>query len=60
MKVQDITAPAKSAPEAGVPYAGTLDVQVLFDMGSFQISGDDCKDVATSSQYFTDVILHVD
>lgn len=60
VKVQDITAPANSAPEAVVPYAGTLDVQVLFDMGSFQISGGDCKNAATSSQYFTDVIVHVD
>ncbi len=60
VKVQDITAPAKSAPEAVVPYPGTLDVQVLFDMGAFQISGGDCKDASTSSQYFTDMIVHID
>ncbi len=59
VKVKDITAPAGSAPEAVVPYPGTLDVQVLFDFGSFQIGGSDCKDVAVGSQYFTDVILHV-
>ncbi|WP_437592894.1 DUF3616 domain-containing protein [Sorangium sp. So ce1000] len=60
VKVQDLTAPAAAAPESVIPYGGTNDVQVLFDMGSFQIGGDDCKDVSASSQYFTDVVVHVD
>ncbi|WP_437586166.1 hypothetical protein [Sorangium sp. So ce1000] len=60
VKVQDLTAPAAAAPESIIPYGGTNDVQVLFDMGSFQIGGDDCKDVSASSQYFTDVVVHVD
>jgi hypothetical protein len=59
VKVQDITAPGAGAPEAVVPYPGTLDVQVLFDLGSFPIGGSACKDVPVGSQYFTDVILHV-
>ncbi|WP_437281599.1 DUF3616 domain-containing protein [Sorangium sp. So ce375] len=60
VKVQDLTAPANAGPESIIPYSGTNDVQVLFDMGSFQIGGKDCKDASTSSQYFTDVIVHVD
>jgi uncharacterized protein DUF3616 len=60
VKVQDIVAPASGAPEAVVPYAGTKDVQVLFDLGSAPIGGTACKDVAVGSQYFTDVILHVE
>jgi hypothetical protein len=58
-KVQALTAPAGAAPEAVVPYPGTKDVQVLFDMGTFQIEGNDCKNASTSKQYFSDVIVHV-
>ncbi len=60
VKVQDITAPAAGGPEAIVPYPGTKDVQVIFDMGSFQIDGDDCKAATATAQYFTDVVVHVD
>jgi hypothetical protein len=60
VKVRDLTAPADSAPEAVIPYPGTKDVQVLFDMGAHLVSGTQCKDVSTSSQSFTDTVLHVD
>src|SRR5262249_25112794 len=52
VKVQDLSAPANSSPEAIVTYPGITDVQILFDMGSFQINGADCKDASTSSQCF--------
>lgn len=58
--VQDITnAPSDSGPEAIVVYPNTRDVQVLFDQGDHLISGTVCKDKGTSSQYFSDVIVHV-
>lgn len=60
VKVQDLTAPADSAPEAVIPYPGTKDVQVLFDMGAKLVSGTQCKDLSASSQSFTDTVLHVD
>ncbi|WP_163870949.1 DUF3616 domain-containing protein [Myxococcus eversor] len=60
VKVADLTAPANSAPEAVIPYPGSLDVQVLFDMGSRLIGGTECKDVSSSSQSFSDVFIHVD
>lgn len=60
VKVVDLTAPANSAPEAVIPYPGSLAVQVLFDMGSRLIGGTECKDVSSSSQSFSDVFIHVD
>ncbi|TQF13801.1 DUF3616 domain-containing protein [Myxococcus llanfairpwllgwyngyllgogerychwyrndrobwllllantysiliogogogochensis] len=60
VKVVDLTAPENSAPEAVIPYPGSLDVQVLFDMGSRLMGGTECKDVASSSQSFSDVFVHVD
>ena len=58
--VQDITSPpTDSSPEAIVVYGNTRDVQVLFDQGEHLISGTICKDKAASSQYFSDVIVHV-
>ena len=58
--VQDITtAPTDSAPEAIVVYDNTRDVQVLFDQGDHLISGTACKDKSSSSQFFSDVIVHV-
>ncbi|PTL83229.1 DUF3616 domain-containing protein [Vitiosangium sp. GDMCC 1.1324] len=60
VKVMDLTAPSDSAPEAVIPYPGTKDVQILFDMGSHLISGTQCKDVSSSSQYFSDTIVHLD
>ena len=58
-KVQDLDVPVGAHPEAIVPYPNTKDLQILFDMGSFQISGDECKDASISSQYFSDVVVHV-
>ncbi|WP_257453791.1 DUF3616 domain-containing protein [Archangium lipolyticum] len=60
VKVLDLTAPSSSSPEGVIPYPGTKDVRLLLDMGSHQINGTDCKDASSSSQYFTDVIVHVD
>ena len=58
--VTDITsAPSDSAPEALVIYDHTRDVQVLFDQGDHLISGTACKDKSASSQFFSDVIVHV-
>jgi hypothetical protein len=60
VKVRDLTAPTDSAPETVIPYPGTKDVQVLFDMGSRLVGGTQCKDLSTSSQSFTDGVLRVD
>ncbi|QRO00221.1 DUF3616 domain-containing protein [Archangium violaceum] len=60
VKALDLTAPSDSAPEVLLPYPGTKDVRILFDMGSHLISGTVCKDASSSSQYFTDVVVHLD
>ena len=58
--VQDITGvPSSSAPEAIVTYANTRDVQILFDQGDHDVSGDACKDASSSAKYFGDTIIHV-
>jgi hypothetical protein len=58
--VQDITGiPSDSGPEGIVVYPNTHDVQILFDQGDHLISGTVCKDKSTSSQLFTDAIVHV-
>ena len=58
--VQDLTsAPSDSGPEAIIVYENTRDVQVLFDQGDHLISGTVCKDKSSSSQFFSDVIVHV-
>jgi hypothetical protein len=57
--VQDVLAPASSAPEAIVIYPDTRDVQVLFDQGEHLISGTICKDASSASRFFSDVIIHV-
>jgi hypothetical protein len=59
VKVMDLTAPLDSAPEAVIPYPGTKDVQILFDMGSRLINGTACKNLSSSSQFFTDMVVHV-
>jgi uncharacterized protein DUF3616 len=60
VKVMDLTAPTDSSPEVVIPYPGTKDVQVLFDMGSRLLNGTACKDLSSSSQSFTDVVVRVD
>ena len=58
--VRDITGvPTLSAPEAIVTYPNTRDVQILFDQGDHDISGDACKDASQSAQLFGDTIVHV-
>jgi hypothetical protein len=58
--VQDITGiPSDSGPEGIVVYPNTHDVQILFDQGDHLISGTVCKDKSTSSQVFSDLIVHV-
>jgi len=58
--VQDITGvPSLSAPEAIVVYPNTRDVQILFDQGDHDVSGDACKDADASDQWFGDTIIHV-
>jgi len=59
--VRDITGvPSSSAPEAIVVYPNTRDIQILFDQGDHDVSGDPCKDASASAQYFADTIVHVD
>jgi len=58
--VQDIgDVPTDSAPEAIIVYENTRDVQVSFDQGDHLIAGTACKDKCASSQFFSDVIVHV-
>jgi hypothetical protein len=58
--VQDISGiPSDSGPEGLVIYPSTRDVQVLFDQGDHLISGTICKDKSSSSQFFSDAIVHV-
>ncbi|HXU04262.1 MAG TPA: DUF3616 domain-containing protein, partial [Polyangia bacterium] len=58
--VRDITGvPSSSAPEAIVTYPNTRDVQILFDQGDHDISGDTCKNASDSAKYFADTIVHV-
>ncbi|ADO72755.1 DUF3616 domain-containing protein [Stigmatella aurantiaca] len=58
-KVAVLTAPSDSAPEAIIPLPGTDAVRILFDMGSHLIDGEVCKDVPSSSQSFSDVVVTV-
>jgi hypothetical protein len=58
--VQDLVGPAATAAEAVVPYPGTTDVQVVFDLGGLDVSGTTCKKLAASAQSFTDQIVHVE
>jgi hypothetical protein len=60
VKAADLTTPANAAPEAIVPYAGTKDVQVLFDMSAFAVAGGECADAPIDQKRFTDVVIHVD
>ena len=56
----DITGvPSSSAPEAIVTYPNTRDVQILFDQGDHDVSGDACKDADDSAKSFGDTIIHV-
>ena len=58
--VQDITGvPSSSAPEAIVTYPNTRDVQILFDQGDHDVSGDACKDASSSAKFFGDTIIRV-
>lgn len=58
--VQAITnVPSDSSPESIVVYDNTHDVQIVFDQGEHSISGTACKDASTSSQWFSDAIVHV-
>lgn len=51
--------PADSGPEAIVVHPNTRDMQILFDQGEHLLGGATCKDSATSSRFFSDVIIHV-
>jgi hypothetical protein len=58
--IQDLVGPDGAAAEAVVPYPGTKDVQILFDEGGRLIGGTACKKLSSSSQSFTDLIVHVE
>lgn len=60
IKAKDLTVPANAAPEAIVPYPGTKDVQVLFDMSTFPIAGGECSAAPMDQKRFTDVVVRVD
>jgi hypothetical protein len=60
MPVQDVTnAPSDASPEAIVVYPNTRDVQLLFDQGDHLVGGTICKDVTSSSRFFSDLIVRV-
>jgi hypothetical protein len=56
----NLLVPTGSSAEAVIPYAGTRDVQILFDMGESTIGTSSCKKAAVAAQQFDDVIIHVD
>jgi hypothetical protein len=56
----DLTAPPMGAPEAVVPYPGTKDVQIIFDLGDADVAGTPCKDAAIAERRFGDAIVHVE
>jgi len=58
--VKTLTPPADGAAEAIIPYPGTKDVQVLFDMGDSKVGDDTCKDASSANRFFIDTIVHVD
>ena len=58
--VKTLTPPSDASAEVVIPYPGTKDVQVLFDMGDSNVGGDSCKDASSASRFFTDAIVHVD
>jgi hypothetical protein len=60
VKVTDITAPVNAGPEAIIPYPGTKDVQILFDMSASTIAGGECSEAPKNQKQFTDVVIHVD
>ncbi|HTE46330.1 MAG TPA: DUF3616 domain-containing protein [Gemmatimonadaceae bacterium] len=58
--VKTLKPPSDGSAEVVIPYPGTKDVQVLFDMGDSKIGDDSCKDASSSKRFFTDAIVHVD
>lgn len=59
VEVATITPPANSAPEAIVPYPGTLDVQIVFDQGDVIIGNTTCPNAPATDRAFRDLILSV-
>ncbi len=55
----NILVPDGSSAEAIVPYPGTRDVQILFDMGESTVDGTSCKKAIVADQQFDDAIIHV-
>ncbi|WNG16698.1 DUF3616 domain-containing protein [Cystobacter fuscus] len=60
VKVMDLSAPSDSAPETVIPSPVSKDVRILFDMGSHLLGGTACKDTSSSTQSFSDRIVHLD
>jgi len=58
--VKTITPPSDGSAEAVIPYPGTKDVQILFDMGDSTVGSGTCKDASSANRFFTDSIVHVD
>ncbi len=46
--------------EAVIPYAGSRDVQVLYDQGDAELGSGACKDAQVTDKVFHDVIVHVE
>ena len=59
VKVMDLKTPDNAAPEAILPYPGTNDVQILFDMSTAVIGGGECADAPMDQKVFTDLVVHV-
>ncbi|OJH38799.1 hypothetical protein BON30_21470 [Cystobacter ferrugineus] len=59
VKVMDLSAPSDSAPETVIPSPASKDVRIVFDMGSHLIGGKACKDTSSSTQSFSDLIVHL-
>lgn len=59
VKVMDLKTPDNAAPEAILPYPGTNDVQILFDMSTALIGGGECADAPMEQKVFTDLVVHV-
>lgn len=59
VKVLDLKTPDNAAPEAILPYPGTNDVQILFDMSNALVGGAACADAAEDQKVFTDMVVQV-
>jgi hypothetical protein len=60
VKVMDLSAPSDSAPETVIPSPASKYVRIVFDMGAHLIGGTACKDTSSSTQSFSDLIVHLD